>query len=148
VKEQSAPFDQLRRGVDCVGCGRLIKLNRKRLNRTMMQYLYALYTLRASGWIQASRIRIAARAVPGAINQIQTGDYAVLTVWGLTELWVGKPGFARITSRGIAFVEKREVVPGAVFLWNDKNEFYRFDANTPLVSFDDAARTSFEFADL
>lgn len=85
---------QLRQGVTCPCCDKHFKINRKRLNRTMLQYLVALYKRRHEGWIKASRLRIQATAessVDAPSKEIQTGDYKILALWGLADIKLDPP---------------------------------------------------------
>jgi len=147
------PFAEIRRGVDCSHCERYLKVNRKRLNHTMMQYLLHLYRHRnvGDGWVQASRVRIAAAPSPTVEDAeqedtVQTGDYKILAVWGLAELHPKKSGYARITRFGVEFVCGRATVRESVFLENYKNKFVAFDG--PEVTAQRANRTSFNLAEL
>lgn len=150
-------FTAIRGGVDCPHCERYLKVNRKRLNHTMMQYLLYLYSHRneADGWVQASRVRIQAATVEvdeGEVTDqkdkdtVQTGDYKILAVWGLVELHPQRNGFARITRHGVEFVCGRATVRESVFLENYKNKFVAFDG--PEVNAQQANRTSFTLAEL
>ncbi len=146
------PFETLRRGVDCPHCQRFLKVNRKRLNHTMMQYLFHLYSARTigDGWVQASRVRIQASVDPTTeIDQestVQTGDYRILTLWGLAELHPERSGFARIAPLGVAFVQGRATVRESVLIENYKNQFVAFDG--PEVTAQQANATPFELSDL
>jgi hypothetical protein len=143
--------DDLRKGVDCGECGRFVKVNRKRLNHTMLQYLTLLYgweKQKPGEYIQGSRLRIHAVTNKEEHPLVQTGDYKILAVWGLVEIDPEQSGFVRINQLGIDFVEDRATVPGAVFLENYKNRFVGFDPDTEMVSYTTANNTSFDPGDL
>jgi len=138
----------MQKGVDCECCGRFIKINRKRLNATMMQYLDKLYERRNEGWFLISRVRIKAKGaanLPGEEKETQTGDYAILGHWGLAE-YSGKQGEAKITQLGIEFVEGRATVRESVIVENYKNRLVSLYG--PFVSVEQARSTHFDRKDM
>lgn len=139
--------EELRKGVLCPCCQKHFKVNRKKLNRTMLQYLVQLYHRRDDGWIKASRIRIQARedSSQGISKEIQTGDYKILPLWGLAEV-KANPTLVRIKQEGIEFLRGNLTVPEAVILENNKNKFVEFSG--PHVNVHDVAETSFSLDDL
>lgn len=140
--------EQLRKGVMCPCCDKQFKINRKKFNRTMLQYLEALYEFKNDGWIKASRIRIQARedsSVGAPSKEIQTGDYKILPVWGLAEIKYN-PTLVHINQKGIDFLKGNITIPEAALLENNKNKFVRFDG--PQVDVHDVAQTQFRLKDL
>lgn len=140
--------EELRQGVLCPCCEKHFKINRKKFNRTMLQYLVALYRRRGGDWIKASRIRIQARqesSVNAPSKEIQTGDYKILPVWGLAEI-KHDPTLVRISQQGIDFLKGNATISQAVLLENNKNKFVGFDG--PQVTVHDVAKTSFNLNEL
>lgn len=144
-------WDKLRQGVDA-RVTRFVKVNRKKLSRAHMQYLVKLYNARyeQDGWLKISRKRIVAKRSSEQDVEVdpdvQTGDYALLRVWGLAEFRTGHRGIVRITPYGKAFVEGRVKVPEAAFVINYRNTVVCFDG--PRRSFAEVHATSFKHEEL
>jgi hypothetical protein len=129
---QQFQFSQLRKGIECPTCERFIKINRKKLNKTMLQYLVALFHEHGnkdSGWVKASRIRIKAETDLIDGLSVQTGDYKILALWSLVELHPTNPGMVRISSLGMDFLNNKIKVRESVLLENYKNRFVSFDGD-------------------
>ncbi len=139
----------LRKGINCPTCARYLKVNNKRLNHTMMQYLMLLYEHRnaAGGWVEASRMRIKTKSdVTRKKDKAQTGDYAILPLWGLAEKRAGQKGFARITPFGVEFLEGKAFVREGVLIENHRSGFICFTGGW--VTATDANGTSFNLSEL
>jgi hypothetical protein len=142
------PWDRLRAGV-MAHVPRYVKVNRKCLSRANMQYLEQLYDERnnpQAGWVKVSRRRIKAKLnasdeVPME-GEVQTGDYALLILWGLAEKQAGKRGVVRITPWGEAFIEGRTLVHEAAFIENYRNNLVCFDGKP--VSYGEVRARSFD----
>jgi hypothetical protein len=165
-------FEDMRRGVVCRECERDYKINKKKLNITMMQYLKKLYAARTKDglYILASRMTIRAKrgkvavvdsqvvsTVPlstGEKEGIRSGDYIILSsIWGLVDVkpkqeGEGRAGYVRISQRGIDFVEGRIKVPGAAFIENYRNGLIGYDQEVGEVTFEQACATPFKPEDL
>jgi hypothetical protein len=141
-------FGELRKGVCCPECDRPVKINRKKINHCMMQYLVELYKRhKDDGWVQASRVRIKATPKPGdEIREVQTGDYKMLVTWGLAEEHPEQQGFVRMTDLGLSFICGTATVSEAAFMENYRNRLIQFDG--PQVSFADAYKTPFVLSEL
>lgn len=143
------PFQHLRKGSNCKSCGRFIKVNRKKLNRTMLQYLFKMYLVHSlnDGWLEASRVRIRAKSDPSRKeNELQSGDYKILRLWGLAELHPKRSGWMRITPFGIDFLEMKSKVRQSVLLENYKNRLICFEGKW--VDAFEAYGTSFTLKEL
>lgn len=139
----------LRQGINCPTCCRFMKVNNKRLNHTMMQYLFILYASHSDGdgWVEASWMRIHTKHdMTRTEDKAQTGDYKILHLWGLAENHPNKSGFARITPLGIDFVEMRAFVREGVLIENYRSNFICFTGGW--VTALDANGTSFNLAEL
>lgn len=138
---------QIRKGVMCPCCEKNFKINSKKFNRTMLQYLEALSDHQHEGFIKASRLSIKARAessVDAPSKEIRTGDYKMLLIWGLAD--VNDENKMMINRQGIDFLNGETTISEGVLLENNKNKFVAFVGDQVYV--DEVRKTAFSVEEL
>ena len=102
----------------CPACGQIVKLYPRKLSSALARFLIDLYKLTvelppALRWVNVSK-----ELIVKSDHHI-TRDYSILRFWSLLESNPGTPTQWRLTEVGIAFVEKRAVVPEKAFVYNN-----------------------------
>lgn len=116
-KARKRLFKKLDDGINCPCCGQFAKRYRLPLNANMAIFLIDLVRLCPDdGWLHYLNCRFRGR------------DYSRLLCWGLAitrgndDPTKKNSGFWRPTKKGIAFVERRIMVPSHVYLYDNKVE--------------------------
>ena len=143
--------EQLRRAVaeevtDCLCCGRVAKIYRRRFHAGMVRQLIALYLHHkqfGTVWIKALEVLTNAR--------LGGGDYAKICWWGLLRAKETKKGdgnsagLFKITEAGFDWIERGTAIPSHAFEWDGRP--LALDSKTTLT-LREAAPKDFNYREL
>lgn len=133
--------EHLDEGVSCPCCSQLAKIYKRKIHAGMARGLIAAY--RNGG---GNRFVHA----PSLVPDYQNTDFARLVLWALVEEEPskredgGRPGWYRLTARGIAWVRDAEPLHKYVLTFN--NSVFRREG--PMVTIRDALGSKFNYEEL
>ena len=129
---------QLAHGAPCPLCGQHAKMYKRKINSGMARSLIHMYRSAGQGWIHVSLIGARSR------------EEGKLAYWGLVEeqngtgLHGGRPGYWRVTQRGVDFLTNQTSVQKYALVYN--GHVRGFEGGP--VTIKDALGTKFDYQDL
>lgn len=120
--------DHVHEGVVCPCCDRHIKVYARRVTRVLVEFLRALYRMRAFGINPHRFVEVSAELG----KDMARGDYSKLAYWNLIEQHPEHTGLWRVTPEGVAFLNGSLRIPVHAFVL--RNEVLGYSDDTVDVS--------------